>query len=784
MLVKKAAFVLPLIILLFEFHSALGREVISIDEHDCVAGHILVKFDYGAVHRFGQNAMNARQQAMAKVNAEEKRIFASGFELWRVSSESTINAINSLKNNPFIKCVEPDYIYFSEIIPDDPFFSNMWGLHNTGQSGGIIDADIDAPEAWEIARGCSTVIVGIVDSGIDYAHPDLRENIWINAGEIENNGIDDDLNGYVDDARGYDFDAGANDPMDAGVHGTHVAGIIGAKTNNLLGTSGIAWDVRLMPLKFMDEDGRGAASDAIAAIEYAIKMGAQILNLSWGGTAFSEALYETLASADSAGLLIVASAGNAGTDNDDIPHSPSSYDLKNLIAVTAADDSDHLPAFANWGVESVDLAAPGVSILSTAPSEQYGYMSGSSMAVPHVSGAGVLLWSMFPELTASEVKRKLLASVDQKQSLIGTSQTAGRLNAHAALTDTSTDRLDAFPNFLEFGITLKDHTSPTQKVYLANNSSEILTTSLITAPDGFLIAHGSEPDVSVESFLLNPWSIDSLDVIFSPMAAMDYRRFIELEYFDSDGLMEVEFIQVYGRSVEGTLVQPGTVSGTWSAANEPYYIMGDVSALGSLVIEAGVHIEFQGAYSLTIGAGSSFEAVGTESDSIIFYPYDAGDGWGGIRFLNSGDDDVLSYCVIQDCKKLKSADLEPNQNGGAIYCSSSSPTIQHCLIANNFAIAGGGLYLTNSNAIIENSSIINNRAMSDGGGGIACHFSNPQLFKVVVANNRSLNFFADGDNGGGILCWSSSPKLLNVTLAGNVADKGGGFIYHKKHQIQ
>lgn len=776
MMSKRCATWILLLISLCEYLSA--KEIMTIENHPCIAGHILVQFHPLSLNQF-QNRARHRLMSQFNVKAETVRHFASGAELWHVDSDLTIEILKTLKNDPDIKFAEPDYIYQTEIIPNDPFFPELWGLHNIGQSGGMNDADIDAPEAWELERGRGDVIVGIIDSGIDYTHPDLEANLWINPGEIADNGIDDDQNGYVDDVRGYDFDAGTPVPMDACVHGTHVSGTIGAVSNNGIGSCGIAWNVQLMPLKFMDEDGRGSASDAVAAIEYAIQMGADILNLSWGGTAFSETLLAGLASSDSAGLLIVCSAGNAGVDNDVTPHYPSSFELDNLISVTASDNHDGLPDFANWAVESVDLAAPGVSILSTAPDNKYGFMSGSSMAAPHVAGTGALLWSHFPEAAAVDLKRKILASVDKKESLIGSSQTAGRLNAFAALTDSSFQQLACQPDYVEFSITLKDQQSEPHQVYLSNNSDDTLTIDAMNAPDGFLIGHGAEPGTMVTSFTILPWYSDSLDIVFAPTEAMEYRQFFHIEYSNLQNT-QVKSVQLYGRAVDGTLVPSGSIAGVWDRENAPYYILGDVSVVGSLVIQSGVNVEFQGPYSITVASGATFKAIGAEHDSISFYAYNPGEGWRGLRFIGSSNDDQLSYCDIRDGLKLKSADLTQDQNGGAIYCSASSPNIENCRISNNYAIAGGAIYLTASHPKIQNSVIVNNRALSDGGGGIYCYESNPALFRVVVSNNRALNFFSDSDNGGGIFCWAASPALLNVTLAGNVADKGGAIYIAQK----
>ena len=348
-----------------------------------------------------------------------------------------------LSQNGNIACFEPNAILTSLAIPNDSSFSQLWGLHNTGQSGGTADADIDGPEAWELTTGSSEVILAIIDTGIDYEHLDLGDNVWRNPGEIAGDGIDNDGNGYVDDVYGWDFVGNDNDPMDDNGHGTHVAGTIGAVGNNGTGVAGINWNVQLMALKFLDDTGSGSTSDAVEAINYATLMkrdyGVNVVasNNSWGGGGYSSSLRDAIAAAGNEGILFVAAAGNGGTDgvgdnNDEYPHYPSNYDLDNIISVAATDRNDRLASFSNYGAASVDLAAPGVSIYSTLP-DGYGWYSGTSMAAPHVTGVVGLLASLSPGATAGEIKSAILAGADPISGMTGLSVTGGRLNAYGAL---------------------------------------------------------------------------------------------------------------------------------------------------------------------------------------------------------------------------------------------------------------------------------------------------------------------------------------------------------------
>ena len=342
-------------------------------------------------------------------------------------------ALTALRASPLVRFAEPDYRVNLNVIPNDPSFVSEWGLHNSGQSGGLVDADMDAPEAWNVTTGTGLSIVAVLDSGIDYNHPDLASNIWTNPGEIAGNGIDDDGNGYLDDIRGWDFVNNDNNPMDDNSHGTHVAGTIGAVGNNGIGVAGVAWDVQLMALKFLDATGSGSTSNAIRALNYAVAKGATISNNSWGGTVYSTALYDAIASAGAQGHIFVAAAGNSAINNDSTPSYPASYNLANVVTVAATDRNDNLASFSNYGATSVDLAAPGVSIYSTLPGNTYGYKSGTSMATPHVAGALALVRELHPTWTYSQVINQITSTVNVLPSLSGKVLTGGRLNLANAL---------------------------------------------------------------------------------------------------------------------------------------------------------------------------------------------------------------------------------------------------------------------------------------------------------------------------------------------------------------
>lgn len=348
-------------------------------------------------------------------------------------------AIDDLNNSPIVEYAEPDSLWRIDSIPNDPLFIDLWGLHNTGQTGGTEDADIDAPEAWDIITGDSDMVVAVIDTGVDYNHEDLAANMWLNPMEIAGNGLDDDGNGYIDDIHGIDTYNSDGDPMDDHFHGTHCSGTIGGIGNNGIGITGICWRVRIMALKFIGSSGTGYTSGAIECINYVIMMkndygiDIKVINNSWGGSNFSQALYDAIEAAKAAGILFVASAGNSSLNNDTFPHYPSSFTNDNIIAVASTDHNDNLSPFSCYGTMSVDLAAPGSNILSTLPNNNYGSISGTSMAAPNVSGAVSLISAMNPQHTWEDIKSVLLDNTDYLPPLSGKVVTGGRLNINKTI---------------------------------------------------------------------------------------------------------------------------------------------------------------------------------------------------------------------------------------------------------------------------------------------------------------------------------------------------------------
>lgn len=363
--------------------------------------------------------------------------------------------IKKLSRHPLIDVAEPNYVihlsdserakFRAMATPDDPAFGDMWAMENTGQSGGLAGADIDATAAWDITTGDRSIVIGVIDSGVDYTHPDLADNMWVNPGEVCDNGEDDDGNGVVDDCYGYSAITQTGDPMDGNGHGTHVAGTIGASANNDEGVVGVNWDVEIVGCQFLDADGFGSTAGAIECINYFTDLkqnrGVNMVasNNSWGGGPYSEALELAIEDSIDAGIMFVAAAGNDGIDADVTPSYPATYPLDGIVAVANTTRNDTMSGDSTYGSESVDLGAPGSEILSTYLNGGYATASGTSMASPHVAGVAGLIWSISPDLSIAEVKAILMDSGESLADLADTTVSGKRLNALNALNAADPD---------------------------------------------------------------------------------------------------------------------------------------------------------------------------------------------------------------------------------------------------------------------------------------------------------------------------------------------------------
>lgn len=437
------------------------------------SGQVLIKMK--------ANKTKAQKTSLkSEMQAISLKTFSSiGVELWDVSANSKNGSINHIiaqyRNHPDIEYIEPNYVYELSLGKDsedntrtnktqsgtlDPLYNNQWYLDNYGQNGGTSDVDINAPEAWNIISESPTVKVGVMDTGIDWAHIDLVNNIWQNLDEDadgdgqvlvyqngewifdpgDENGIDDDGNGYIDDFIGWDFMNDDNNPYDGNSHGTHVAGIIGAGANNGEGIAGVSWNIQLIGLKMITDDNQTNCSSVIEAIEYMDTMNIPISNNSWAFYCENEthSIFDAIENAKFNGHLFVAAAGNSAGDNDaDDPIHPASYPLDNIISVANIGNTGHLSNFSNYGASSVDIAAPGELIWSAIPNNDYALKHGTSQSAPQVTAACALLWQLYPDYTYLQIKDRLINTATTSNELNGKCVSNGRLNLYAMLSEAA-----------------------------------------------------------------------------------------------------------------------------------------------------------------------------------------------------------------------------------------------------------------------------------------------------------------------------------------------------------
>ncbi len=389
------------------------------------------------------------------LNANADRLLIKRNGAWKVEHGDTI----SFLSDPSVEWVEKDILYHVDSeksvgsdLPNDPSVANQWSL----QKSEVFQALTLA--STQVSQGKDPIVVAVIDTGVDLQHPDLKNNIFINDKEIPNNGIDDDQNGLADDVQGFNFaarpgeldhnDENPSNVQDDFGHGTHVSGIMGALQNNGIGIAGISPRIKILPLRWMIK-GAGWGSDAIAAIHYAVKMGARVINASWGGIGYSKALEEAVREAEAKGVLFVASSGNNKGDNDTTPRHPANLRFSNVISVANTNEKDELAKTSNYGKTQVELAAPGENVLSTIPNNQYGKLSGTSMSAAHVSGVAALLLTVNPKLTGQEIKKILMQTVTPLPSLNGKTITGGRINALEALKKVIAQKSEK--PFYEFG---------------------------------------------------------------------------------------------------------------------------------------------------------------------------------------------------------------------------------------------------------------------------------------------------------------------------------------------
>jgi subtilisin family serine protease len=410
-----------------------------------VPGEVIVKY------KKGFNTLSA--QSKVSQSFVVKSVYNQlGVQKLALKGSRDVKAlIEELKQDPSVEYAEPNYILSKPTEMSDD--SNYYSQEDLERLGGIQSymqsyADIKVEDAWvemsALAQNPTPVVVAVIDTGVDYTHPVFvnANAIWTNTDEVPNNGLDDDHNGFIDDVRGWNFHDNSNNPMDDDDHGTHVAGIVFG-IGQALG-SGAESRIKIMPLKFLGADGSGTTSAAINAINYAINNGARVINNSWGGESYSQALHDALTSAYNAGIFMAAAAGNYSSNNDSKPLYPASYPIPGQMSVAASNDMDYLASFSNYGVSSVHLGSPGVSIYSTTPNASYRYMNGTSMASPLVAGLAAMMIREAPQLSGYQVKSLLMSSSDVRSSLSNKLVTSARINALSAIEASKNEAGTAF----------------------------------------------------------------------------------------------------------------------------------------------------------------------------------------------------------------------------------------------------------------------------------------------------------------------------------------------------
>jgi subtilisin family serine protease len=379
------------------------------------------------------------------LGAIDKYKIVDGLALIHVASGDPVAAMAALQGEASVLRAGLNYLMTTQVVPNDPLFGSTWGMNNTTSQLN----DIDAPQAWDIYTGDPNYRVAVIDTGIDFNHPDLQGNIWVNPGEIANDGIDNDGNGYIDDVRGWNFVTNTNNPQDGNGHGTHVSGTIAAKGNNGIGVAGVAWNAKIVPLKFLSDTGSGTTANAIKAIDYCTANGIKLSNNSWGGGLFDSLLLQAITNAGAADHLFIGAAGNSALNIDVSLSYPASYNLSNMVNVASTTNTGALSTFSNFGVATVQVAAPGSSIFSTWPvaltvlgqPNGYNSISGTSMAAPHVTGLAALLRGKMPSWTATQVRSAILGSTKRLSNLAGKISREGIISAYNALLATNVEAI-------------------------------------------------------------------------------------------------------------------------------------------------------------------------------------------------------------------------------------------------------------------------------------------------------------------------------------------------------
>jgi subtilisin family serine protease len=774
------------------------------------------------------------------------------------SGESVASVEQSLALSRFVQSFERDAQVGAQLTPNDEFYADQLGLRNLGANGAVSDADIDADAAFDITTGSSDIVVAVIDSGIDYTHPDLFLNVWLNPGEIPTalrsqlvdgdgdgaitfrdlnlpanstfvtdlefdgndfidagdlladatweNGVDEDDNGRTDDLIGWDFRDNDNDPLDTHGHGTHVSGTIGAVGNNGIGIAGLNWNTSIIPLRFLDRQPglglTGSRTDAIAAINYSTNLvedqgiPIRVSSNSWGSLDdFSPELRSAIEANGDAGVVFVAAAGNGegrtgrgiDLDTENLGFFPATYDLDHIIAVAASDPRDNLAIFSQFGATSIDLAAPGVNILSTDINDGFAFRNGTSMATPHVAGTAALIIAQQSDATPQEVRQAILQSVDTRSAFSGRVATGGRLNTDRALqTDTFAPKasLLSAPDvttdaqlFFEFDVLYRDNADID---FFSIDNSDLIVTPVgnpgapLTATVSNLVLD-SDPDTAgsqpIVTYRIIPpggrWNQEDngdYQIDLQPDAVADTRtgatnRTPEetLGTFN----VNIQFVGQIEIDIFADGADPNPTDGVsdngsgQSTLRSAIQTANALPGLNTLVLEAGT-------YELTItGAGEDASATGDLdiTDDLLIL------GNGATIKIIGGHDRVFdlasdSTLTIEGLTITGGDGL--SDSGGGIR-TSGTLVVSKTLLHANSATTGGAIASINGNVTLTNSTISTNAATFGAGLDI--------LRGSLIATHVTITANTASDTAGGIRqAAPSSVTLTSTILANNSAN--------------
>jgi subtilisin family serine protease len=684
---------------------------------------------------------------------------------------STASAVNeALAASPLLATFQFDTEISGSQLSNDPDLNSglhttalsQYALYNIGQSQGAADADIDADLAWDINTGSSNVVVAVIDSGVYYTHPDLAANVWTNTAETPGDGIDNDGNGKIDDVRGWDFENNDNNPVDDHGHGTHVAGAIGAVGNNSLGVTGVNWNTSILPVKFLDENNVGSVAKAIEAVNYVTmlrthnEVNVRVINASWGGAgADSPALRAAIAAAGDAGILFVSAAGNGdvfgrGQNIDEFPFYPASYSLNNMLVVAATDRNDQLATFSNYGVNSVDIAAPGLSVWNTdlfidgaTTIANYGVRSGTSMATPLVAGVAALAWSWAPTASLSEVRDAILAGGDSLSTLQGKVASGKRLNAYGSLlslppqaaTTSAIDVTAIGGTSYQFTVSLKSNVGITPAsvghgdfiVRRKGTTGSDLTASLVSSSS----SNANKQWTATYQITPPAGTWDVLDggvyeIVLVGGSLVDVNGVGSHQKTIDEFAVNLENIGVY-RPTVFTDGGPGSLREAIALANA---VTPAINPAGGTVILA------PGTYTLSL-AGAGEDANATGDLDITGKVTLASDGTGEVIINAQGIDRVF------DVK------------------ASGNLTIQGITVTGGYAVAEDGGGIRNAGELAVTNSVVERNATTLNGAGI---FNAAGKIANIVASTIRDN--AAQGSSTPVLQLSGTPTRVNTTTAG------------------